>query len=264
MPPRPTRKPAIVSHRAHGGTHPENTLLGIQAALDDGCEAIEIDVRRTVDGGLILMHDETFTRTVGDRRVASQVTLGEATALQVLSKDPQYQPQPVPTLEDALKLIDGRAAIVIDFVDEPIADDLIALVKRMNAGTWTWWTSHNPKLAERLAAEVPGSRTYLGWMASDGRYASPVDAIEVCVRRGLHGLNVDHRAVDPTLLKLAHYEDLEVGVWTVNDPKRMTALVAMGVDLLTTDYPRAALLVRERTATPEAPRTPTLRWQHRG
>ncbi len=240
---------AIVSHRAHAGTHPENTLLGIQAALDDGVEAIEIDVRRTIDGGLVLMHDTTFTRTTGDRRVVSETPTAEATALQVLPLDPAQQPQPVPLLEDALRLIDGKAAIVIDFLDDAIADDLIALVKRAGVASWTWWTAHDPKLAERLATEAPGSKSYLGWSASDRRYASPIDALDVCVRRGLAGINANHVDIDESVVRYAHREALEVGVWTVNDPKRMSALLRMGVDAITTDFPRALQAVRDRAAS---------------
>ncbi|MGE3960813.1 MAG: glycerophosphodiester phosphodiesterase [Dehalococcoidia bacterium] len=258
------RRTAVISHRGHAGTHPENTLLGIQAALDDGVEAIEVDVRRTIDGGLVLMHDTTFTRTTGDRRVVSETPMAEATALQVLPLDSTQQPQPVPTLEDALRLINGKAAIVIDFEDAPIADDLIALVKRSGAASWTWWTAHDPRLAERLAAETPGSRSYLGWQASDGRYATPVDALEACVRRGLTGINANHAAIDETVIRYARREALEVGVWTVNNPRRMAALLHMGVDAITTDFPRATQLLRDRSASVEdAARAIDLRWDHR-
>lgn len=260
----PALKPAVVSHRAHEGTHPENTLLGVQAALDDGVDAIEVDIRRTIDGGLILMHDATFTRTTGDRRVVDQTPFAEAVALQVRPQDPEQQPQPVPMLEDALRLIDGRAAVVLDFVDEAIADDLIALVQRSGVASWTWWTSHNPRLATRLASETPGSKSYLGWAASDGRYASPIDALEVCARRGLAGIMADHAYIDETVVRLAHREGLEVAVWTVNDLKRMASLARIGVDAITSDYPRAVLHVREHTPRSEVARTPSLRWEHRG
>lgn len=257
-------KPAVISHRTHAGTHPENTLLGIQAALDDGVEAIEVDVRRTIDGGLILMHDATFTRTTGDRRVVAETPMAEATALQVLPRNPEQQPQPVPTLQDALRLIEGRAAVVIDFVDEPITDDVIAAVREAGAASRTWWTAHDPRLAERLAAATPGSRSYLGWSPSDGVFASPIDALEACVRRGLAGIMANHACIDETVVRFGHREDLQVAVWTVNDPKRMTALVRMGVDAITTDYPRAVQLIRDRAATPqEAARQIDLRWQHR-
>lgn len=264
MPAETHRKPAVISHRAHAGTHPENTLFGIQAALDDGVEAIEIDVRRTVDGGLVLMHDATFTRTVGDRRVVAETAFAEATALQVLPRDPAQQPQPVPTLEDALRLIDGRAAVVIDFVDEPIADDVLAAVRQADAASWVWWTSHLPRLASQLAAGAPGSKSYLGWSASDGLFASLVDALDVCGRRGFAGVNADHRAIDESVVRHARREGLEIGAWTVNDPRRMERLVRMGVDAITTDYPRAVQLIRDRAASAqEAARAIDLRWQHR-
>ena len=263
----PALKPAVVSHRAHAGTHPENTLLGIQAALDDGCEAIEVDVRRTLDGGLILMHDATFTRTTGDRRVVAETETAEACALQVLPRDSTQQPQPVPLLEDALRLIDGKAAVVIDFVEESIADDLIGLVRQMDAASWTWWTAHNPRLAERLAAATPGSRSYLGWTPGDNIFASPIDALEACVRRGLTGIMANHPYIDETVVRFAHREDLQVGAWTVNLPKRMAILAGLGVDAITTDYPRALLSMREHAtshaAIEDLDRPINLRWAHR-
>jgi glycerophosphoryl diester phosphodiesterase len=260
-------RPLVVSHRAHAGTHPENTLLGIRAALEDGVEAIEIDVRATRDGQLVLMHDTTMARTTGDRRGVAEVDLADLAAVQVRPRTVEQEPQPIPTLEDAMRLIDGRAAIVIDFVDEPLADPLIDLVRRLQAAPWTWWTAHRPTLAQRLAEATPGSRSLLGWTPDDGYFATPIEALDACVRRGLTGLNADHRYVDATVVRYAHREDLLLGVWTVNEPRRMDALARMGVDAVTTDYPLALQAVRARVLAETAPPRPTmpgLRWQHRG
>jgi len=60
----------VVAHKGDWRSHPENSLPGIQSAIDMGVEMIEIDVRRTSDGVLILMHDETLHRmTNGTGRV---------------------------------------------------------------------------------------------------------------------------------------------------------------------------------------------------
>ena len=63
---RPFRPPQVVSHRTNAGDAPENTLAGIEAAVRDGCAAVEVDVRASADGALVLLHDETLARTTGE------------------------------------------------------------------------------------------------------------------------------------------------------------------------------------------------------
>jgi len=250
----PPARPLVVSHRALGsiGEHdaergvpwPENSLAGIEGALAVGVDAIEVDVRRTPDGHLVLMHDATLRRTTGDPRAVADVDLDGLRALNLRPAVATGTPQPIPTLDEAMRLIDGRCAIVLDFVDGELTDDLIATVRRLDAAAWSWWTAHDPRLAQRLAAATPGSRSYLGWSHDEGYFNSPVDAVEACIRRGLTGVNIDHRFADETLVRHAHREGVQVGVWTVNDPRRMATLARLDVDAITTDQPRALRGVR--------------------
>lgn len=230
----------IVSHRAHGGLYPENTLLGIEASIRDGAAAIEIDVRRTLDGVLVLMHDETLQRTTGDPRPVAGVTLEELQALRVTrsSRGPtDHPPQPIPTLQDALEAIDGRSAVVVDFVLDDIADECAGLVQRLGAAEWTWWTAHRPRLAAHLLEATPGSRSFLGWTPGDRIAHAPGEAVDLAERHGLAGLMANHRYIDATAVRYAHTRGLSVYCWTVNDPQRMAELARMGVDGITTDHP---------------------------
>ncbi|MQC48374.1 MAG: hypothetical protein DWG77_04680 [Chloroflexi bacterium] len=245
--------PLVVAHRAlagpasgHGVLQPENALAGIEGALALGVDAIEVDVRRTRDGHLVLMHDATLRRTTGNARAVAEVDLAEVQMLSLLPRVVGVEPERVPTLDEAMRLIDGRCAIVLDFVDDEIADDLVATVRRFDAATWTWWTAHGPRLAQRLAETTPGSRSLLGWAYNEGFFATPADAIEGCVRRGLTGLNADHRYIDETAIRYAHREGVQVGVWTVNELRRMAALTHLGVDAITTDQPRTLQAVLAR------------------
>ncbi len=231
----------IVSHRAAGGTHPENTLSGIRASLEVGVAAIEIDVRATRDGALVLMHDETLARTTGDPRPVANVTLEELRALRVIATSAGgsggYDPEPIPTLEEALRAIDGRAAIVVDFVVNEIADVCVEAVVSAKANEWTWWTCHPPRLAASLLAACPGSRSFLGWTPNDGIAHAPAEAVDLAKRYGLAGLMADHRYIDAAAVDYAHGRGLAVYCWTVNDAGRMAELAALGVDGMTTDYP---------------------------
>ncbi len=235
--------PLVVAHRALGGSggpYPENTLAGIEGALALGVDAIEIDIRRTRDGHLVLLHDATLRRTAGDPRDLRTLDLAEVEGVRLHPAAPGLEAQPVPTLEAAMRAIDGRAAIVLDFVDEELADDLIALVRRLDAASWTWWTAHRPGLARRLGDATPGSRSLLGWAHNEGYFATPVDAVEACARLGLAGLNADHRYLDRTTISHAHRADLQIGAWTVNEAHRMSALAHLGVDAITTNRPALA------------------------
>src|SRR5690606_14769703 len=120
----------------------------------DGARAVEIDVRRTRDGALVLMHDETLERTTGDPRAVADVTLADLDALRVTrtsaGQPGEHAPQPVPTLEAALRAVEGRAAVVVDFVLDEIAQDCVDLVNHLGAAPWTWWTAHPPRLAAAL------------------------------------------------------------------------------------------------------------------
>jgi glycerophosphoryl diester phosphodiesterase len=241
MPADNARTIDIVSHRAAGGTHPENTLAGIHASLAAGVDAIEIDVRATRDGVLVLMHDETLERTTGDPRPIAEVTARELRALRVIATsaggDGGHPPEPVPTLEEALRAIEGRAAIVVDFVLDEIADACVEAVRRAGADEWTWWTAHSPRLAASLLAACPGARSFLGWTPNDGIAHAPAEALDIAERHGLAGLMANHRYVDAAAVDYAHGRGLAIYCWTVNDAGRMAELAALGVDGMTTDYP---------------------------
>ncbi|MEX2372966.1 MAG: glycerophosphodiester phosphodiesterase family protein, partial [Dehalococcoidia bacterium] len=193
-PSRETSAPlAVVSHRANAGYYPENTLLGIEASIREGAHAIEVDVRATSDGALVLMHDETLERVTGDPRPIAAVALADLEGLRVHGGAANHPPEPIPTLEDALHVIDGRAAIVIDFVIEEVAQDCVDLVNGAGAGEWTWWTAHPPRLASMLAESCPGSPSYLGWTPRAGIPHPPAEAVDLAERHGLAGLMANHR-----------------------------------------------------------------------
>ncbi|WP_052723895.1 glycerophosphodiester phosphodiesterase family protein [Paenibacillus wulumuqiensis] len=108
----------VAAHRGNWKQAPENSLAAIQYSIVAGADMIEIDVHRTYDGALVLMHDETVDRmTDGTGRIAD-MTLSELRSLRLR----QYQGgacQPltnytIPTLEEALILIRSKAMINLD------------------------------------------------------------------------------------------------------------------------------------------------------
>ena len=96
------RSPVLIAHRTAMGLRPENTIVGIEAAIAAGVDGVEIDLHATLDGVPVLMHDDSLARTTGDARGVEEVTLDELRALSVLDPHGSVGPQPVPTFAEAL------------------------------------------------------------------------------------------------------------------------------------------------------------------
>ena len=122
----------VIAHRGEHLHHPENTLPAYQAAIDAGADYIEVDVRTTSDGKMVLMHDSTVNRTTnGTGSVASM------TSKQVLSLDAgakfssEFLGTKIPTFDQALGLAYGKIGIYVDTKDaDPHA--LVDAIKRHN------------------------------------------------------------------------------------------------------------------------------------
>ena len=233
----PAPRLLVVSHRTNGGNAPENTLLGIEAAIHDGADAIEVDVRATRDGALVLFHDETLERMTGDPRRLDALTLDEVRALRVRDPHGGASPQPIPTLAEALRTIAGRCVIEIDFPMRGLEVAVAEAVRAADAEAWTWFTAHPPEDAAALHLACPGARTFLS-VAPDPRWVRDLpDAIKVAARLGLDGINPSLAALDAATVALAHERGLLVGAWTVNTVDDMRRALDLGVDAITTDFP---------------------------
>ena len=234
--PSPSR-PAIVSHRTNAGDCPENTLIGIEAAILDGCDAVEVDVRATRDGALVLLHDETLARVTGDPRRLDEVTLDELRALRVRDPHGLHPPQPIPTLAEALAAVGGRCGLEIDLPMRGLEAGIAATVRAAHAEAWTWFTAHPPEDAAILRYACPDARVFLSVAPQPTWVRDIEDAIEVAARFGLHGVNPSLAALAPSIVAEAHGHGLLVGAWTVNTPEDIERALDLGVDGITTDVP---------------------------
>lgn len=105
----------VVAHRAYWRSMaPENSLAAIDSAIRLKMDMVELDVWKTKDGELVLMHDPTVDRTTdGSGRIAD-MTLAELRQLRLKDKDGKLTGHRVPTLEEALQLAKGRIMINLD------------------------------------------------------------------------------------------------------------------------------------------------------
>lgn len=108
--------PWIASHRGQWRIAPENSIKAVTTAINDGAEIVEIDVRRTADGHLVLMHDETVDRTTNGSGKVSELSLAEIKELR-LQEGLGNGPAPltdhqVPTFEEVLEAVEGKNVLL--------------------------------------------------------------------------------------------------------------------------------------------------------
>src|SRR5689334_9888215 len=108
----------VAAHRGYWRGAPENSLPAFEQAIGHGADMIELDVMRTSDGQLVLMHDTTVDRTTNGTGSVASKTLAQIKALRLKKglggAQAEITDQQVPTLKEALQLIDNRALINLD------------------------------------------------------------------------------------------------------------------------------------------------------
>jgi glycerophosphoryl diester phosphodiesterase len=111
-------KVQVASHRGDWRTYADNCIEGIESCIRMGVDIVEIDVAKTKDGHLILMHDRTVDRTTNGKGLVRDLTLKEIKQLNLkngLGRVTQFN---VPTLEEVMQLTQHKIIVNIDKGDE--------------------------------------------------------------------------------------------------------------------------------------------------
>ncbi|WP_019614606.1 glycerophosphodiester phosphodiesterase family protein [Psychromonas ossibalaenae] len=125
----------MVAHRADWRSAPENSLPAIYSSIEKGATVIELDLRKTLDGHIVIMHDSTITRTTNGSGSVSSMTLEEIKQYNLLEKQGGETPvtqYKVPTLQEVIEAIDGRALINLDKAWE-IREDIYQILQENEA-----------------------------------------------------------------------------------------------------------------------------------
>lgn len=121
----------VIAHRGDHTKAPENTLAAFRDAIEAGCDYVEVDVRRTRDGVLVVMHDSTVDRTTDGKGKVTELSLEEIQKLDAGSKrrGPKYAGEKVPTFDEVLSLCKGKIRIYVDHKEAPPAE-VLALIEK--------------------------------------------------------------------------------------------------------------------------------------
>ncbi|MEN8248089.1 MAG: glycerophosphodiester phosphodiesterase family protein [Bacteroidota bacterium] len=126
-----SQKVLIAAHRASNKKYPENSLAAIKYSIEMGVDIVEIDIRTTKDGKLVLMHDGTLKRTTNGEGNVKDFTYDELAKLELDSEWGDTITYKIPLAEEALKLAKGKIMIDLDIKDVYIKP-LVNLVHKTN------------------------------------------------------------------------------------------------------------------------------------
>jgi glycerophosphoryl diester phosphodiesterase len=234
------RQIVVSAHRAGPPPAPENTLAALEAAIAAGADYAEIDVQRTRDGELILVHDADFMRVAGDPRRVADVTTAEIGELvQTPADGILAEERRIATLDQFIERARGRIRLMIELKyygpDPALAPAVVERVRAHGVEDGVVLMSLSVDAVEQLARIAPDLE--LGYVSAA--------AVGDLTRLPVNFLAVARSAATPRLLRGARERDVRVYVWTVNQAAAMAELIERGVDGLITDDPALAVRVRE-------------------
>lgn len=241
----PGARPLVYGHRGAKAHVVENTLPSFERALADGADGVELDVRTTHDGDVLVMHDESLERMTGgrDRRLVHELSTREACAVELEGPGGTAR---APTLAEVLDWADARGCLVNvelkhDTHDKALLARAVARLLRARArvASHVIFSSFEPELLARMALLLPSvPRAFL---VHDGQRLAktPVGPL-IAHATGAIALHPERLMCSPE--RVASWKKhLLVNVWTVNDPVEARDLARIGVDGLITDDPAQIL-----------------------
>ncbi len=252
-------RPWVIAHRGASGLVPENTLTAFVLAAEQGSALVELDLRLTRDGHVVVLHDASLERMTDGQGLVHEHTLAELQELDAgyaftLDDGATYPFRGlhlrIPTLQEVIASLPPHVGMNAEIKSTPwdpsdrqrgqvIAEDLVALVQR------------HPSLRERLLvssfdAAVLDTVRRLSPNLPVGLCTVPIaplpEQVRWAIEAGYDAFHPTDRGFDEhgaAVVTAAHSAGLVVNVWTVDRPEQAVELTALGVDGIITDYPEA-------------------------
>lgn len=228
--------PLVFAHRGGAGLAPENTIEAFDRAMALGVDGLELDVRLSRDGIVVVHHDATLERTTSLEGPVAVRTADELAAVKI------------PTLAAVLaRYADTRVIIELKLNSRALAEAVVRDVCDAGAQSRACLGSFgrrvlrtvralDPSLATSAAREEVRWALYRSWCRAPRRSA-PYGGYQIPELAGRT------RVVTPRFVRDAHAAGLQVQVWTVDDEEDARRLLDWGVDALITDRPDRILPV---------------------
>lgn len=232
----------VWAHRGASAYAPENTLAAFEMAVDMKADGIELDVQRTKDGKLVVIHDETLKRVSGQAGWVKDYAYKDLQNINVNLHFPDFGKQAVPTLEEVYALLKNTDLTVnvelktgVCFYPG-IEQQVIELTEREGMQERVLYSSFNHHSLRIIRQLRPHVQT--GVLYSDGWIGVADYAKKIVQATAVHPSysNVQY----PAFFEFCKAQGLKVHVWTVNKKAQIQFLCENRVDAVITNDPKLA------------------------
>jgi glycerophosphoryl diester phosphodiesterase len=242
----PEFSPIIFAHRGDSAHAPENTISAFKMAADKGAPAIELDVKLSADGHLIIIHDRTVDRTTNGHGEVRSLPLSALRELDAgVWFSPQFRGERIPLLEEVFETLGKRVIINVELTNyatpgDALVPQVVNLVKKFGlqeSVMFSSFSSDNLRLAKTQLPEVA-----CGLLARElwpGRQTRREEWIE----KTYDALNPFVYDTTCQLVNRVHAKGKRVNVYTVNAGVLIKYLIGLGVDGIITDDPAQAMKI---------------------
>ncbi|MCK5237910.1 MAG: glycerophosphodiester phosphodiesterase [Candidatus Thorarchaeota archaeon] len=228
------QKPLVIGHRGAPNKSPENTMQSFESAIHLGADMIELDVRESADGQLVIIHDYDVERVSTKEGIVVEMSLQELKSLDL------GDGARIPTLEQVLDTFQGRIKVNIELKVPDIESKTLAIVSGRNMINDVIFSSfYHMILTEIKVLDNKVNTAVL--------YEHPLeDPVSYALELGASAINPLYTLLDPEIISKAHASNLQVYPWTVNDEEAIEDMVSIGVDGVITDFPDLCRTVVDR------------------
>jgi glycerophosphoryl diester phosphodiesterase len=209
--------PIAIAHRGDPISERENTLRAFRAAVRAGADMVELDLWRTKDGEIVVLHDATLSRLWG---VEAAIDDLELAALDHIG----HGEVRIPTLCQVLDAVE--LPLMVDFTSRKVVKGAVEAVRGRDAMGRALFVSGNVGALRELRALAPEARIGLTWI--EPRAPSPSLLQEL----GAEYWNPRAGLVTLERVAAVHALGLKVSTWTVDQPEEMARVAQAGVDAI--------------------------------
>jgi glycerophosphoryl diester phosphodiesterase len=231
------REIMICAHRGLASQGPDNSLPAIAAAIEAGFPAVEIDVRHSSDGVLVLMHDPTVNRTSNGKGPVEGFSFQQIRELRLLWKGKGIGP--IPSLDEVLRLAAGRTLLYLDLKTDRV-ELVVQAIQKHRAHDWTILLGSTEQL---LRVHELDPRCHLHTIVNSRQ---ELDELLTHLRPVMIEVS---RLPDPAYVEHVHGQGLMLELDTLGRPDREAVrfkryelwrrYLSCGADFVMSDYPEA-------------------------
>lgn len=213
-----------IGHRGARAYAPENTLTSFKKAIELGVDAVELDVRKTKDNQLVVIHDADIKRTTDGAGLVSEFTLKE------IKNFSAREGEKILTLQEALDFLDKKVKVFVELKEAGFEEQMLSIVRERGLEknvVVVSFLEDTLKRVRELGKDIETGLIY-------AKHRNPVKAALELKANYLLAL---YRFTHTSNVQKAHDKGLKVIVWTINNPEEVEQYAKKGVDGIASDKP---------------------------